>query len=115
MISARDGATAGRAWLQRLGTLALFFWIVAILVGMFAFGAAQFGISVGTLEELTTFQMFASSAPAVSQAASYPRVIRNQGTATQGCLHWLSGGFDSVGAAFSASLFPAGRSGSQNA
>jgi len=50
---ARDGATAGRVWLQRLGTLALLSWIIFLLALCFGLGMAQLGLTVGTLEELS--------------------------------------------------------------
>lgn len=53
--SVRDHATIGRVWLHRLGTLGLFAWILALLAVEFGLAMAQLGVTVGTLEELTTF------------------------------------------------------------
>ena len=52
----RDNVTAGRVWLQRLGTLALFVWMLVVVVGGFSLGAGQVGVTIGTLEELTTYR-----------------------------------------------------------
>ena len=82
LLAAQDGPTAGRIWLQRLGTLALFFWIMFILSAIFGLGAAQVGLSIGTLEELTTYQASSSPQAATSQPAATQRVIYSQGSTT---------------------------------
>lgn len=53
---ARDATTAGRVWLERLGRLLLFTWILTILGGTIGLGAAQIGATFITLEELTRYR-----------------------------------------------------------
>jgi hypothetical protein len=66
----REGVTAGRVWLQRLGTLGLFWWIVTLLGVGFGLGAAQVGFTMIPLEELTTHrQVIVPVAAAQSQPA----------------------------------------------
>lgn len=52
----RDSVTAGRVWLQRVGTLGLFVWMLLVLAGGFSLGAGQLAVSIGTLDELTTYR-----------------------------------------------------------
>lgn len=66
----RDQATAGRVWLQRLGTLLLFGWIMVVLGAGFGLGAAQVGLTLIPLEELTTYRQVALSNPASTQPSS---------------------------------------------
>ena len=65
----RDGVTAGRGWLQRLGMLGLFAWIVTLLGVGFGLGAAQVGFTFIPLEELTRYRQVVIPAPAQSQPA----------------------------------------------
>ncbi len=64
----RDGVTAGRVWLQRLGTLALFAWIITVLAVVFGLGAAQVGFTIIPLEKLTRYQRVAISTPPAWQS-----------------------------------------------
>jgi hypothetical protein len=67
----REGITAGRAWLQRLGTLGLLLWIVTLLSVWFGLGAAQVGFAIIPLEELTRYrQVVIPAPPAQSQPAA---------------------------------------------
>ena len=54
--SVGDATTAGRVWLGRLGTLALFFWVVTVIGSFVGLGAAQIGLSLVPLEELTSYR-----------------------------------------------------------
>ena len=80
----REAATVGRVWLQRLGTLLLFIWILFILLLCFGLCAAQVGLTMGTLEELTTFQQV--TLPITNQMQpnnpGVTQVIRYGGTTT---------------------------------
>lgn len=80
--SARDEATAGRVWLHRLGTLALFIWIATILGGLFVCGMAQVFVSVGVLEELTTYQQIQTSNLGGVQSAGVAQTIQGPGAIT---------------------------------
>ena len=53
--AARDGATAGRVWLNRLGTAVSLAWIVGLLGIVLGIGGAQTGISFGVLDETTMY------------------------------------------------------------
>jgi hypothetical protein len=66
----REGVTAGQVWLQRLGTLGLLAWIVTLLGVGFGLGAAQVGLTMIPLEELTRYrQVVIPVTPAKSQPA----------------------------------------------
>ena len=78
--AARDGATAGRVWLQRLGTLALFYWILLIFGMLFGLGAAEVGITFATLDELTTYQTINIKSATTSAPASGSQIISIGGT-----------------------------------
>lgn len=52
---AAAATTAGRVWLQRLGTLALFLWMAAILGATFMLGVVETAMHAVTLEELTQY------------------------------------------------------------
>ncbi len=65
----REGVTAGRVWLQRLGTLGLFVWIVTILAAVFGLGAAQVGLTYASVDELTTYRQVTVPGPTQSQPA----------------------------------------------
>jgi hypothetical protein len=66
----REGVTAGQVWLQRLGTLGLFAWILTILTVIIGLGAAQVGFTYVTLEELTTYRQVVLPTPSSSQPAA---------------------------------------------
>lgn len=66
----REGVTAGQVWLQRLGTLGLFLWIVTILGIVFGLGAAQVGFIFIPLEELTTHRQVTIPSPSSSQPSA---------------------------------------------
>jgi len=73
--SVREGVTAGQVWLQRLGTLGLFLWIITILAAFFGAGAAQVAFTYLAAEELTTYRRVpvpgtSSSQPAGSGATT---------------------------------------------
>jgi hypothetical protein len=77
---ARDSATAGRAWLWRLGTLALFIWILVILWTGFGLGAAQVGLTLVPLEEFTTYRqsVITRPVPPLPALSSLPVGLRAQ-------------------------------------
>ena len=82
---ARDGATAGSVWLQRLGTLGLFIWIILILSLCFGLGMAQFGVTLGTLEEMSYVDWNAGPIVPATQAVTLPGgqiQITNNGVTT---------------------------------
>jgi len=60
---ARDGTTAGRVWLRRLGTLLLLVWIMTVLGTGFGLAAAQVGLTLVPLEELTVYRRVTIPAP----------------------------------------------------
>ncbi|MBU0637422.1 MAG: hypothetical protein KKB50_01050 [Planctomycetes bacterium] len=76
----RNGTTAGRAWLHRLGMLGLFFWILLLLGLVFGFGSAQLVVTAGMLEELTFYRPV-NVAPAPPPAASAPTTTSTDTTA----------------------------------
>jgi len=58
----QDGTTAGRVWLRRLGTLAATAWVVGVLMTGLALALCQFGITIATFEELTTYRQVPTTA-----------------------------------------------------
>lgn len=63
----REGVTVGRVWLQRLGTLGLFAWIVTLLSVGLGLGAVQVGLTIIPLDELTTYRKITIPAPVQPQ------------------------------------------------
>ena len=55
-LTASTVTTAGQVWLHRLGTFLLFVWVLTLLGIGFGLCAAQMGMTVVTLEELTTYR-----------------------------------------------------------
>lgn len=49
-----DATTAGKLWIRRLATLLLVGWVFIIFAIIFVIGAAQIGMTIGSLEECTT-------------------------------------------------------------
>ena len=56
-------------WLQRLGTLGLFAWIVTILAVVFGLGSAQVAFTYLSVEELTTYRRVPVPGGSASQPA----------------------------------------------
>jgi len=84
MHAVRDHVTVGRVWWQRLGTLALFMWILSVLSVGFGLAMGQLGVTIGTLEELTTYRQVTLPTPTANQpAASQPAPLTfNSATGT---------------------------------
>ena len=78
----RDQVTAGRVWLNRLGTLALFLWMLVVLPLGFGLGAAQVGISIIPLEELTNHQRVSVTVPPITPATPIGTLTTMQTTTT---------------------------------
>jgi len=72
---AHDGATAGRVWLQRLGTLLLFLWIALVAGVVFGLCAAQVGITFAPLEEATTYRQVTIPAPGAASPTPGPSTV----------------------------------------
>ncbi len=88
--AAADAATTSRAWLQRLATLALAWWIG--LIGSLALGIAlgQGGITVFTLDALTTYRRVPMPLPGNPQAFQY--ILQRQSCSEWKVLYAFSGG-----------------------
>ena len=74
---ARDGSTAGRVWLNRLGTWMTFGWMALLILAVLALGGAHLGLISGTVDELTRYrpiQMPPTTVPA-------PQTLPSAGTA----------------------------------
>jgi hypothetical protein len=78
--SARDGVTVGRVWRQRIGTLALFAWVLTILGASLVLALIQVGIAAGTLDELTTYCEVPLSAAGPLQPAERARISPAEST-----------------------------------
>jgi len=78
--AARDAVTAGRVWLQRLGTLLLLGWVLTVLAFGIGLGAAQVGVMIGTLEELTRYRQ--QQIAMLQQIPTVPQVPTVQRTQT---------------------------------